>query len=122
MSAKIKNEKGKVWLNRETKPYGAHVIFLTVLSVLTTVFTLAFAYLVRYLINSASAGNSKLLWIFSAVLLGSLLLKILLKTLNGYLSENLRAKMYANLRRKTFTKILRSDYAETHQYHSAELF
>ena len=121
MSAKIKNEKGKVWLKRETKPYGAHVIFLTALSVLTTVFTLAFAYLVRYLINSASAGNSKLLWIFSAVLLGSLLLKILLKTLNGYLSENLRAKMYATLRRKTFTKILHSDYAETHQYHSAEL-
>ena len=107
MSAKIKNEKGKVWLKRETKPYGAHVIFLTALSVLTTVFTLAFAYLVRYLINSASAGDSKLLWIFSAVLLGSLLLKILLKTLNGYFVRKFTRKNV----RKSSKKNLHKNFA-----------
>ena len=121
MSAKIKNEKGKAWLKRETRPYGKRVFFLAVLSVATTAFTLAFAYLVRYLINSAVAGNSKQLWIFSGILLATLLLKILLKTLNGYYAEKLRAKIYTGLQRKTFAKILRSNYAGVQQYHSGEL-
>lgn len=121
MKEKAKNKQAKLWLKRETSPYRVHVLFLTVLSVLATLFTLAFAYLVRYLINSASSGNEKLLWIFSAVLLGVLLLKIVLKTLSGYFSERLRAKMYACLRRKTFTKILRSDYARIQTYHSGDL-
>lgn len=121
MSAKIKNEKGKAWLKSETRPYGKRVFFLAVLSVATTAFTLAFAYLVRYLINSAVAGNSKQLWIFSGILLATLLLKILLKTLNGYYAEKLRAKIYTGLQRKTFAKILRSNYAGVQQYHSGEL-
>ena len=115
------NKQAKLWLKRETSPYSVHVLFLTVLSVFSTLFTLAFAYLVRYLINSASQGNKNLLWIFSGVLLSVLLLKIVFKTLSGYFSERLRTKMYASLRRKTFTKILRSDYARIQAYHSGDL-
>lgn len=121
MDAKIENTKGKEWLKRETQPYGKRVLLLTILSVTTTFFTLAFAYLVRYLINSATKGNSQQLWMFSAILLGTLLLKILLKTLNGYYAEKVRAKMYVDLQRRIFSKILRSDYANTQQYHSGEL-
>ena len=99
----VKDVKAKVWLKRETKPYGKRVFLLAVLSVLTTLSTLAFAYLVRYLINSATAGNTKQLWMFSAILLGTLLLKILLKTLNVYASEKLRAKMVEKLGRKLLT-------------------
>jgi ATP-binding cassette subfamily B protein len=121
MDATIKNEKGKQWLKRETQPYGKRVLFLTGLSVATTVFTLAFAYLVRYLINSAARGNSKQLWIFSAILLGTLFLKILLKTLSGYFSEKLRAEMYVGFQGKIFSKILRSNYASVQNYHSGEL-
>lgn len=117
----VKKERGKEWLKKETKPYGSRVLFLTLLSVSTTLFTLAFAYLVRYLINSAADGDSKTLWIFAAILLGTLLFKILLKTLNGYCAEKLRAKMYVGLQRKTFSKILRSNYAKMQEYHSGDL-
>ncbi len=121
MSKKTKGSVGKSWLIKETKPYKGFVFFLTVLSVFATVFTLGFAYLVRYLINSATAGDSKQLWIFAAILLGVLLLKILLKTTEGFLAERLRAKMYAELRARTFSKILRSEYAPLQAYHSGEL-
>jgi ATP-binding cassette subfamily B protein len=117
----VKEVKAKAWLKRETRPYGTRVFFLAVLTVATTAFTLAFAYLVRYLINSATAGDSKQLWIFSGILLATLLLKILLKTLNGYYAEKLRAKIYTGLQRKTFAKILRCNYAGVQQYHSGEL-
>lgn len=114
-------EKGKAWLNREMRSYRSRVVGLTLLSVLATVFSLAFAYLVRYLINSASAKNERMLLIFSAVLLCVLLLKILVNVLSGYFAERLRAKITCELREKTFSKILQSDYAEMQKYHSGEL-
>ena len=115
------SELGKAWLKKEVRPYKRAILFLTLLTVLSTFLSLAFAYLVRYLINSASQGQGKLLLIFSAVLLGTLLLRIALQTLNGYLSERLRAKMVAELRVRMFEKILRSEYALVQKYHSGEL-
>ncbi len=121
MKGKGQNKIGKEWLKRAARPYMGIVGFLTALSIAVTLLTLAFSYLVRYLINSASAGKEKLLWIFAAVLLGVLFLKILLKTFEGYLAERIRAKMYVRLRKDTFSKILRSDYARLQRYHSGEL-
>lgn len=115
------SEKGKAWLNRELRPYRGTIFFLTALSVATTVLSLAFAYLVQYLINSATDGNERKLLIFSAIVLGVLLLKIFLQTLGGYLSERARAKINSSLRTKLFSKILRSDYASVQGYHSGEL-
>ena len=119
--SKATQDKGKIWLMREVRPYRGYVSFLAALTVLVTLFSLAFAYLVRYLINSASDGNKEKLILFSAIVLCVLLLKILLKTINGYLSERLRTKMYSNLRARTFSKILHSDYAKLQDYHSGEL-
>ena len=119
--SKQANEKGKLWVSKETRPYRASILFLTCLSVFAMVFSLAFAYTVRYLINSASNKESKMLWMFSALLLSFLLLKILLNTLKGYFSERVNARMTANLRTRMFSKILRSDYPSTQKYHSGEL-
>ena len=121
MSEKATTQKGKTWLKRETSSYKSYVLFLTGLSVIVTLFSLAFAYLVRYLINSASDGKSTRLWIFSAVILGVLLIKILLKTLDNYLSERLRTRIFSDLRARMFSKILRSDYARIQEYHSGDL-
>ncbi len=121
MKGNEQSKTGKVWLKSATKPYTGRVAFLTVLSIAVTLFTLAFAYLVRYLINSAAAKDATKLWIFAAVLLGVLLFKILLKTMEGYLAERLRTKMYTRLRTDTFSKILRTDYARLQAYHSGEL-
>ncbi|MBQ8229542.1 MAG: ABC transporter ATP-binding protein [Clostridia bacterium] len=121
----MKTEKtdkiGKEWLKRETRPYRASVLFLTFFTVLSTVLSLAFAYMVRYVINSAADGKNTLLWIFSATLLGLLLLRILIKTIDGFFAEKLRAKIVAEQRTKVFSKILRSDYAKLQEYHSGEL-
>ncbi len=112
---------GKAWLKRETRPYKVGILFLACLTFLTTVCALAFAYLVRYLVNSAASGEEKRLWIFAAVLLGTLLLKISFKTWSGYLSERLRSKMYSELRARVFSKTLRAPYASLQGYHSGEL-
>lgn len=112
---------GKEWIKKEMRPYSAFIFFLTILTVFATVLSLAFAYMTKYLINSATDKRSDRLFIFSAVLLGILLLRIVLQTLSGYWAEKLRASMVAKLRTKTFAKILRSDYAQIKEYHSGEL-
>ena len=125
MITKMKDEKSteraKKWLKEQTQPYRAFILFVTILTVASTAFSVLFAYMVRYLINSASNGNAKLLGIFSVVLLGLLLIKITLKTGTNFLSEKLRSKMVVQMRTKAFSKILRSDYASLQGYHSGEL-
>ena len=121
MEDKIKAENGKKWLKKEMRPYRGFIFFLTCLTVLSTGLSLAFAYMVQFLVNSASSKNVQLLWIFAAVLLGVLFVRIALQTLSGYAAEHLRAKITAELRTRTFGKILRSDYAKLQGYHSGEL-
>ena len=112
---------GKIWLKNKMRPYRASILLLTALSVLATASSLGFAYLVKYLFNSATNGSNRLLWIFAAALLGLLLLKISLKTIDSFYAEKLRAKIVLDLRSKTFSKILRSEYEGITEYHSGEL-
>lgn len=118
---KGKIEQGKIWLKREMRSYRPFILFLCILTVFSTLFSLAFAYLMRYLINSASEGNAQKLLIFSIILLALLLLKILTNVVNNYFSEQARAKIVTELRTKTFSKILKSDYSRVEKYHSGDL-
>ena len=121
MKKNITNENGKQWLKRETEPYRISIIGITLLAVFSTLFSVSFAYIVRYLINSASSGDVETLGIYVALILLFLLLRIALKTWESYSAEKIRAKMTSSLRTKVFSKILRSDYAKLQGYHSGEL-
>ena len=59
MKSEKTSEKGKAWLKRELRPYRTFIFFLAVLSVGATIFSLLFAYMVRFLINSASNGSKE---------------------------------------------------------------
>ena len=115
------NEKGKNWLKQEMRPYRGSIFCLTCLAVLTTAFSILFAYTVRYLVNSASDKEGEKLWLFAGLLLGFLLLKIFLKVARGYHTEKVSAQITAGLRTRLYGKILRSDYATVQQYHSGDL-
>ncbi len=121
MKKQIANEKAKIWLKKETRPYRARILFLAFLSVFASLFSVSFAYTVRYLIDSASKSAEKLLWIFSAVLLALLLMRIACKTFEQFYAEKLRSAMTADLRVKTYSKLLHCDFAKAQSYHSGEL-
>lgn len=59
-----KNEKGKAWLRRELSPYRSLIAVLSVLAVCIALASVAFAYLVRYLIDAAAEKNGKQLLFF----------------------------------------------------------
>ena len=114
-------EKGKAWLKREMRPYRPFILFLTALTVAGTLLSLAFAYLTRYLVNSASEKDGKRLILFAVILLSALLLRILVQTAVKYLSEKGRAKISVKLKNKLFFRTLRADYASFEKYHSGDL-
>lgn len=121
MKGKSENKQGILWLKKHMRKYQGAIVFLACLSAVATALSLAFAVLVRYLINSAADGNENGIWIFAAVLLGVLLVRITLNTLAQYLAERQRAKITSELRTQMFGKLLRSDYARLQGYHSGEL-
>ena len=116
-----KNEKGKAWLRRELSPYRSLIAVLSVLAVCIALASVAFAYLVRYLIDAAAEKNGKQLLFFAAVLFALLLLRILAQMLNAYQTEKCRAKMYAGMKQKLFGALRYADYAQTDRYHSGDM-
>lgn len=112
---------GKKWLHKEMRKYRSAILFLTCFSVFSTLASLAFAYLTRYLINSASLGNKKGLIIFSCVLLAVLLFRIAMQTLYRFFTDKARARIVRDLRTKMYEEIMRSNYAQVQRYHSGEL-
>lgn len=115
-----KNNKVKQWLKRELSPFYPSVYIISVLSVAGTVLALAFAYLVRYLVNSASQNDKELLIYFAVILLSIIILRIILQTISSYLSEKCSIKITAALRQKAFGKILYSNFSELERYHSGD--
>ena len=114
-------KKGKIWIKKELRFCRTFVVFLALLTAVATLLSLTFAYLVRYLINSASSGEKTKLFMFAFVLLGVLLLRIALQTATGFFAEKLRAKIVTELRVRCFAKIIRSNYAKVQGYHSGDL-
>lgn len=114
-------KKGREWLKRETRPYRNAVIFLTSLTVISTALSLAFAYLTRYLVNSAAVGDSGRLAFFSAVLLAVLLARIALQTAQNYCAEKQRARITVGLRDRLFLRLLHADYAGSQNYHTGDV-
>ncbi len=112
---------GKVWLKKKIRPYRSRVFFLTCLTIFTTIFSLGFAYLVRYLINSATNQESDLLWTFAAVVLALVVLKIVLKTLTSYFTERYRAKIVSQLRVEIYSDVLKTEYLSLQKYHSGDI-
>ena len=69
MKEKKTSEKGKAWLKQEMRPYRASIAFITVLYVLATAASLAFAYFVQFLVKGAEDKNAQSILLFSGILL-----------------------------------------------------
>ena len=121
MKEKKTSEQGRAWLTATIRPYRTFILFLTVFTVFATYLSLAFAYGVRFLINSGTAGQKRKLWIYAAVLLAVLFTRIAMQTGIGFCTEKLNAKIVTQLRNQAFEKLLRSEYAHLQRYHSGEL-
>lgn len=113
--------RGKAWLKREMRPYRLPVIFLAGLTVTAILLSLAFSYLIRYVINSAASGETKEMWLFSGICASIAIFRTLLQIVRSYYSERCKAKITVGLRTRLFQKLLCADYSEAEKYHSGDL-
>lgn len=113
--------KGKAWLKREMIPFRLPIVFLCGLTVAAILFSLAFSYLIRYVINSATAGKAREMWIFASVCAAVALFRVILQAAKSYYTEKCRAKIVVGLRSRLFSRLLRADYRQAEKYHSGDL-
>lgn len=116
-----KDQKGKAWLKENVGKYQPSIIALAILTVLSTVCSVGFAYLSSFLIDSATNRQTEKLILFSCVVLGLLLARIIFRAVTNYYAEKCRTTIVTDLRRQTFSRILKSNYADVKDYHSGEL-
>lgn len=114
-------QSGKEWLGEQIKPYKRSVITLTAASVLATCLSVAFAFLTKFLVNSATDGDKKGIVTFIVVLLAVLIFRITLQALIRFFSEKTMADISTGLRKRLFGRVLKADYKEISKYHSGDL-
>lgn len=119
---KVKGEqKGKIWLKNELKPYRGRIVFLAILTVFSVLFSLAFSYLLKDVVGSAQDGDKDKLILFSSVLVGIILLRVCCSVADSYLAEKYCAEMTIGFRSRIYGKILKAKYSEIEKYHSGDL-
>lgn len=117
---KIETFDAKKRLKAEIKPYTAKITILTVLSVLSSLLSVSFAFFTQYLVNGASNGDNRLILTFSIILAIVVILRISLKSINSLLTEKYRAEMSATLSKKAFSRALKGNYSKLSEFHSGE--
>jgi ABC-type multidrug transport system fused ATPase/permease subunit len=89
----IESKNGKFWLKKQIEPYRKSITLITFMTVLGTAFSVLFAYLVSYVVDSATNKDNDKLLIFSLVILALLLARIGLRAINVYYTEKCRVKI-----------------------------
>lgn len=112
---------GKLWLKKEIHPYKTRIILLACLTVIATLLSLFFSYLIRFVINNAANGATKRMWIFAAVCAGIAFLRVFFQVFRSYYAEKCRTKITVGLRSHLFFRLLCADYNAVEQYHSGDL-
>lgn len=109
------------FLNELRGVYKNRIALATVLSFAVSVCSLAFAYITKFVVNSAASAqkNKTIAFIIAAVIF--LVFKIALKCVSNYTAEKTASKIFVDLRHKVFDSLLRLDYERLSEYHSGEL-
>lgn len=114
-------ESEKLFLKQITQKKRKKIFLITALSLIVSGCSLAFAYLTKYIVNSATIADKSRTIAFIIAAIGLLTLKIILKSLYGYSLEKTASEIFVELRQRTFASLMRSDYTRLSAYHSGEL-
>lgn len=116
-----KNSGGERLISKLRKTYAKNIVFITILSVAASAFSLAFAYLTKFIVNSALNSERKLTVIFISATICCLLLRIISRCLYTFYAEKLNAEMSLSLRQKIFSSFITGDISGIEKFHSGEI-
>lgn len=97
------------------------VIALTIIQSVLAISGIAFALLMRLVIDSAVMGDYTAFWQSLIALAILILVQIILNFANRFLEEDARAVIENRMRQKAFRGIIQSDFSRVKEYHTGEL-
>lgn len=117
---KLKKTKSP-FLNEISVKYRGRIALITVISLTVSLCSLAFAYITKFIVNSAASADKAKTVAFISAAVVFLLFKIALKCVSNYASEKTASKIFVDLRQSVFNSLIRLDYQKLSTYHSGEL-
>ena len=111
----------KTFLKNRTGKYRSHIVFLTILSLITSALALLVSYSTKFIVNGATEGDKRKIIFFVCLTVGLLVFRIVLGCVQSYFSSVLRARITANLRRGLFEDMVYADALSAKKYHSGEI-
>lgn len=108
------------WLYKITDKKKRYVGVLIIIQTLLSVSGVIYALLLRGAIDEATKQNPKGFFFYLGAIIGLVVLQILLRAIDRYMEEYLRARMENAFKEKVFAQILKKDFASITNVHSAE--
>ena len=115
----MKNQTLK-WLYQVPGRKRGYVLILALLHALLGVTGVAYAVLMRGIVDSASAQNAPRFWHYAALVLALVLAQLAVNALNRWLYERFRSGIENTFKQRLFHEILTRDYARVSAVHSGE--
>lgn len=120
-TAKPEKKQKSPFLSELSAKYRGRIILITVLSLAVSILSLAFAYITKYIVNSAALAEKGKTVAFIIAAIAFLVLKIVIKCVSNYSSEKTASKIFVDLRQRVFNSLICLDYQKLSAYHSGEL-
>ena len=111
----------KTFLKNRTGKYRSHIVFLTVLSLITSALALSVSYSTKFIVNGATEGDKRKIIFFVCLTVGLLVFRIVLGCVQSFFSSVVRARITADLRRGLFEDMVYADALSAKKYHSGEI-
>lgn len=108
------------WLNKVTEKNKWKIIVLLILQSLLGILTIAYAMILRGLVDSAVFQNKQSFMTSVFGLLGIILLQTAIQGVGQFLEENARASVENRLKQRLFSILLKKEYGAVTAVHSGE--
>lgn len=109
------------WIISKSSGQKLNLFLLVFFSALFSVVTVAFAYVIKIVVDGAVEGDMKLFTLGAIIIVSLIVLQFFLRLLISGLTEHIKGKLEIIYKSAIFSAILRKKYQKIFRYHSGEL-
>lgn len=119
--AKLGDRKTVSWLFRQSKAQHLKILFIIAGNIIFAATGTVFALMCRGIVDGAVSKNKNEIILFSAMLLGVILLQLVLRLSVNSVTENAASRLAIDIRSDLYSSLLKKDFSKVGKYHSGEL-
>ena len=117
----MKSSNSLKWLLNKSKGQRGKFIALILANAIFSIMTVAFAYLVKIVVDGAVNGDKQTFLFGAIAIVVAIILQFVLRLIVNGLAEHIKGKLEIDYKTSLFKSILGSKYSKVTAYHSGEL-